>query len=194
MNLKGTTIGVALTGSFCTFKSVFAQIEYLVNAGADVYTIFSPAAQTFDTRFGDANDFLEKAKKLTGHDPILTIVDAEPIGPKAYLDVIIIAPCTGNTTAKLSLGITDTSVLMAAKAHIRNNKPLVLAIATNDGLGFNMKNIGLLLNSKNIYVVPFGQDDPVKKPQSLVAHMELIPETLALALEQKQLQPVLRQY
>lgn len=194
MNLEGTTIGIALTGSFCTYKKVFAQIENLVNAGADVYTIFSPASQTFDTRFGNAKDFLEKAKNLTGHDPILTIVDAEPIGPKSYLDILIVAPCTGNTAAKLSLGITDTPVLMAAKAHIRNNKPLVLAIATNDGLGFNMKNIGLLINSKNIYVVPFGQDDPVKKPNSLIAHMELIPETLVHALKEEQIQPVLRSY
>lgn len=194
MNLEGTTIGIALTGSFCTYKKVFAQIENLVNAGADVYTIFSPASQTFDTRFGNAKDFLERAKNLTGHDPILTIVDAEPIGPKSYLDILLIAPCTGNTAAKLSLGITDTPVLMAAKAHIRNNKPLVLAIATNDGLGFNMKNIGLLLNSKNIFVVPFGQDDPVKKPNSLIAHMELIPETLVHALKEEQIQPILRNY
>lgn len=194
MRFEGTTIGVALTGSFCTFKKVFEQIELLVKEGADVYTIFSTASQTFDTRFGEANYFLNYAKELTGHDPILTIPEAEPIGPKAYLDILIIAPCTGNTTAKLANGITDTPVLMAAKAHIRNEKPLVLAIATNDGLGFNMKNIGLLLNSKNIYFVPLGQDDYVKKPNSLVAHMELIPDTLTLALNKKQLQPVLKEY
>lgn len=194
MRFEGTTIGVALTGSFCTFKKVFEQIELLVKEGADVYTIFSTASQTFDTRFGEANYFLNYAKELTGHDPILTIPEAEPIGPKAYLDILIIAPCTGNTTAKLANGITDTPVLMAAKAHIRNEKPLVLAIATNDGLGFNMKNIGLLLNSKNIYFVPLGQDDFVKKPNSLVAHMELIPDTLTLALNKKQLQPVLKEY
>lgn len=194
MRFEGTTIGVALTGSFCTFKKVFEQIELLVKEGADVYTIFSTASQTFDTRFGEANYFLNYAKELTGHDPILTIPEAEPIGPKAYLDILIIAPCTGNTTAKLANGITDTPVLMAAKAHIRNEKPLVLAIATNDGLGFNMKNIGLLLNSKNIYFVPLGQDDYVKKPNSLVAHMELIPDTLTFALNKKQLQPVLKEY
>lgn len=194
MRFEGTTIGVALTGSFCTFKKVFEQIELLIKEGADVYTIFSTASQTFDTRFGEASYFLNYAKELTGHDPILTIPEAEPIGPKAYLDILIIAPCTGNTTAKLANGITDTPVLMAAKAHIRNEKPLVLAIATNDGLGFNMKNIGLLLNSKNIYLVPLGQDDFAKKPNSLVAHMELIPDTLTLALNKKQLQPVLKEY
>ena len=194
MRFEGTTIGVALTGSFCTFKKVFEQIELLIKEGADVYTIFSTASQTFDTRFGEASYFLNYAKELTGHDPILTIPEAEPIGPKAYLDILIIAPCTGNTTAKLANGITDTPVLMAAKAHIRNEKPLVLAIATNDGLGFNMKNIGLLLNSKNIYLVPLGQDDYAKKPNSLVAHMELIPDTLTLALNKKQLQPVLKEY
>ncbi len=194
MNLEGTKIGVALTGSFCTYKKVFAQIEALVTMGADVYTIFSDKAQTFNTRFGKAEDFLKKAKDLTGHDPILTIPDAEPIGPKAYLDLLIIAPCTGNTLAKLAYGMTDSPVLMAAKAHIRNKKPLVLAIATNDALGFNMKNIGLLLNSPDIYFVPLGQDDPVKKPNSLVAHMELIPDTISLALESKQIQPVFKEY
>ncbi|MDO5293138.1 MAG: dipicolinate synthase subunit B [bacterium] len=194
MKLEGTTIGVALTGSFCTYKKVFAQIEALVNMGADVYTIFSDKAQTFNTRFGTAEEFLKKAKELTGHDPILTIPDAEPIGPKSYLDILIIAPCTGNTLAKLAYGMTDSPVLMAAKAHIRNEKPLVLAIATNDALGFNMKNIGLLLNSPNIYFVPFGQDDVVKKPNSLIAHMELIPDVLEMGLDRKQMQPVLREY
>lgn len=194
MQLKGTTIGFALTGSFCTYKAVFEQMELLVKEGAIVYPIFSKAAQTYDTRFGKAADFMKRAKDITGNDPILTIPEAEPIGPKAYLDILLIAPCTGNTAAKLANGITDSSVLMAAKAHIRNNKPLVLAIATNDGLGMNMKNIGVLINTKNIYLVPFGQDDYIKKPNSLIAHMEFIPSTISMALEGKQLQPVLIEY
>ena len=194
MKLEGTKIGIALTGSFCMYKKVFEQIEALVALGADVYPIFSVKAQTLDTRFGKAKDFLQRAKDITGHDPILTIPDAEPIGPKSYLDILIIAPCTGNTLAKLAYGMTDSPVLMAAKAHIRNEKPLVLAIATNDALGFNMKNIGLLLNSTNIYFVPFGQDDIIKKPNSLIAHMDLVKPTLELALDRKQIQPVLKEY
>ncbi len=194
MLLEGTTIGFALTGSFCTYKAVFEQMELLVKEGAKVHPIFSKSAQTFDTRFGKAADFIKRAKDITGNEPIMTIPDAEPIGPKAYLDILLIAPCTGNTAAKLANGITDSAVLMAAKAHIRNNKPVVLAIATNDGLGMNMKNIGLLINTKNLFVVPFGQDDCVKKPNSLIAHMDLIPSTIALALEGKQLQPILLEY
>lgn len=194
MLLKGTTIGFALTGSFCTYKAVFEQMERLVAEGATVYPIFSKSSQEFDTRFGLASDFIKRAKDITGNDPILTIPDAEPIGPKAYLDVLLIAPCTGNTAAKLACGITDSPVLMAAKAHIRNNKPLVLAIATNDGLGMNLKNIGLLINTKNIYLVPLGQDDCIKKPNSLIAHMDSISDALQAALEGKQLQPVLKEY
>lgn len=194
MLLKGTTIGFALTGSFCTYKAVFKQMERLVAEGATVYPIFSKPSQEFDTRFGKASDFIKRAKDITGNDPIMTIPDAEPIGPKAYLDILLIAPCTGNTAAKLANGITDSPVLMAAKAHLRNNKPLVLAIATNDGLGMNLKNIGLLINTKNIYLVPLGQDDCIKKPNSLIAHMDSIPDAIKAALEGKQLQPVLKDY
>lgn len=194
MNLEGKKIGVALTGSFCTFDKMFLELQKLVDAKAEVYTILSNASQTITCRFGNPEYYLKKIKDITGNDPILTITDAEPIGPKAYLDALVILPCTGNTAAKLANGITDTPVLMAAKAHLRNNKPLVISISTNDGLGMNMKNIGLLLNSKNIYFVPFGQDSWKQKPNSLVAHTELLLPTLEAALMHKQYQPLLQSY
>ncbi len=194
MLFQGTQIGFAMTGSFCTYKAVFEQMELLVKEGAIVTPIFSRAPQEFESRFGTPNEFYQRAKDITGKEPILTIPGAEPIGPKGYLDVLVIAPCTGNTAAKLANGITDSSVLMAAKAHLRNGKPLVLAIASNDGLSMNLKNIGLLINMKNIYLVPFGQDDYVKKPNSLIAHMNAIPSTITAALEGKQIQPVLADY
>lgn len=191
MDLKGKKVGVALTGSFCTYEKIFTELKKLVDAGAQVYTIFSEASRTIKSRFGTPEEFLKKAEEITGRPPILSIETAEPIGPKGYLDVLVILPCTGNTAAKLANGITDTPVLMGAKAHLRNNKPLVISISTNDGLGMNMKNIGLLLNAKNIYFVPFGQDDSDKKPNSLVAHTELLLPTLEKALDNRQLQPVL---
>ena len=194
MNLKGKKIGVALTGSFCTFEKVFKELEKLKDLGADLYPILSDASQTITCRFGSPEIYMEKLKNITGRSPILCIEGAEPIGPSGYLDILVILPCTGNTAAKLANGITDTPVLMAAKAHLRNNKPLVISISTNDGLGMNMKNIGLLLNSKNIYFVPFGQDDCVKKPNSLVAHTKLLVPTLEVALEGKQYQPILLSY
>lgn len=191
MDLTGKKIGVAVTGSFCTFEMIFVELKKLVEAKAEVYTIFSDTSQTIESRFGKPEDFLKRAEEITGKSPILRIEEAEPIGPKGYLDVLVILPCTGNTTAKLANGITDTPVLMAAKAHLRNNKPLVISISTNDGLGMNMKNIGMLLNAKNIYFVPFGQDSPEKKPNSLVACTKQLIPTLELALEGKQLQPIL---
>lgn len=191
MSLSNKKIGIAFTGSFCTYKRIFEELEKLIAEGAEVYTIFSNASQTTDSRFGKAEDFMAKAEAITGKKPILTIAEAEPIGPKGYLDALAIFPCTGNTIAKLANGITDGPVLMAAKAHLRNEKPLILSISTNDALGMNMKNIGLLLNSKNIYFIPFGQDDYVKKPNSLIAHTELLIPTLTEALEGKQLQPVI---
>ncbi len=192
MSLINKKIGIAFTGSFCTYKRIFEELEKLIAEGVDVYTIFSNASQTLDSRFGKSADFMEKAEELTGHKPILTIPEAEPIGPKAYLDALVIFPCTGNTIAKLANGITDGPVLMAAKAHLRNEKPLILSISTNDALGMNMKNIGLLLNSKNIYFIPFGQDDYVKKPNSLIAHTEMIIPTIEAALEGKQIQPIIK--
>lgn len=191
MKIDGKRVGVALTGSFCTFSKIFPQLQALVDAGAEVTTIFSDAAGTIDSRFGEAAGFLKTAEGITGKKPVLTIAGAEPIGPKSLLDILVIFPCTGNTAAKLANGITDTPVLMAAKAHLRNEKPLVVSLSTNDGLGMNMKNIGLLLNAKNVYFVPFGQDDPVKKPNSLTAHTGMLIPTLELALEGKQIQPVL---
>lgn len=190
--LKGKKIGFALTGSSCNFEFVFPEIEKLAKKGADIYPIISHAVDTFDTRFGTAEEWKQKFRDITGKELISTIVDAEPVGPKLNLDVLIVAPCTGNTVAKLANAITDTSVTMACKAHLRNQKPLVLAIATNDGLGANAKNIGLLMNTKNVYLVPLGQDDPHNKPNSLIAKFELIEETMEKAIEGKQLQPVLK--
>lgn len=194
MELKGKKIGVAMTGSFCTFEKAFSELQKLRELGAELYPIFSDASQTISSRFGNPEVYTEKIKEITDRNPILCIEGAEPIGPGGYLDILVILPCTGNTAAKLANGITDTAVLMAAKAHLRNNKPLVISISTNDGLGMNMKNIGLLLNTKNIYFVPFGQDDCEKKPNSLVAHTELLCPTLEKALENKQYQPILLSY
>ena len=191
MNIKGKHVGVAFTGSFCTYEKVWIELEKLVEKGAHVQTIFSDSANTIDSRFGKANDFVKKAEKITGKKPMLTIEEAEPIGPKSLLDILILFPCTGNTIAKLANGITDSPSLMAAKAHLRNNKPLLVSISTNDALGMNMKNIGLLLNAKNIYFVPFGQDDPEKKPNSMIAHTKLLIPALEAALEGRQYQPVI---
>lgn len=192
MELQGKKIGVAFTGSFCTYERVFIELKNLVQEGAQVQTIFSNAAQSIDSRFGNAEDFVKEAEKITGIAPMLTIAQAEPIGPKGLLDLLVILPCTGNTIAKLANGITDTPVLMAAKAHLRNEKPLLLSISTNDALGMNMKNIGLLLNAKHVYFVPFGQDNTEKKPNSMIAHTELLVPAAKAALEGKQYQPVIQ--
>lgn len=192
MKKYDTTVGFAITGSFCTFDKITLVLEQLVEDGAHVIPIFSVNAQTLDTRFGQADEFVERIEKITGHEAIRTIEGAEPIGPKGYLDILVIAPCTGNTMAKLCNGITDTPVLMAAKAHLRNEKPLVISMSSNDALGMNLKNIGMLMNMKNIYFVPFGQDNYVKKPNSMIAHVELIGETIEEALKGKQLQPLVR--
>lgn len=191
MELKGKKIGVALTGSFCTYKKVFQELEKLAEEGAQIQTIFSDAAQSIDSRFGKAEDFVKEARRITGRKPMLTISEAEPIGPESLLDLLILFPCTGNTIAKLANGITDTPALMAAKAHLRNEKPLLLSISTNDALGMNMKNIGLLLNAKHIYFIPFGQDNPQKKPNSMIAHTELLIPAAKAALEGKQYQPLI---
>lgn len=190
MTLSGKKVGVALTGSYCTYDTVFPQIEQLVRDGNDVTTIFSDRSQITDTRFGKAEDFLNKAKTITGKDPITTIVGAEKIGPNNLFDIVIIAPCTGNTLAKLANAITDSPVLMAVKSQLRNGKPVVIAMATNDALSNNLKNIGLLLGSKNVFFVPFSQDNYKSKPYSMVAHFDLMLPTLAEALEGRQLQPI----
>ena len=191
MTLENIKIGFAMCGSFCTFKKVIEEIENLKKTGAIIYPIMSEVAYSTDTRFGTSEDFRRQISDITQNSIIKTVKEAEPIGPKGYLDVLVIAPCTGNTLAKLAQGIADSSVTMAAKAHLRNQKPLVLAVSTNDGLGNAAKNIGSLMNYKNIYLVPFGQDDCIKKPNSLVADMTKIEETVIQALNGKQLQPVL---
>lgn len=185
------TIGFGITGSFCTFSKVIPQMKLLVEEGYLVIPILSENASSTDTRFGEAADHLARMEQITGHPPILTIPDAEPIGPQKRLDLLLIAPCTGNTIAKLANGIADTTVTLAAKSHLRNNRPLVLAVSTNDGLGANAKNIGTLLARKHIYMVPFGQDDHLEKENSLVADFELIPRTVSAALRKKQIQPIL---
>lgn len=185
-------IGIAVTGSYCTFAKMFKELEQLTETGANFYTIFSYNAASTDSRFGNCEEFVKRATDLTGKPPITTIPDAEPIGPKSMFDILVIAPCTGNTLSKLANGISDTPVLMAAKAHLRNNKPLVISLSTNDALGMNLKNIGILLNTKNIYFVPFGQDDYIKKPNSMIAHVDLIADTIEKALEGKQIQPVIK--
>ncbi|MDU5083420.1 dipicolinate synthase subunit B [Tissierella carlieri] len=191
MLLKDVKVGIAITGSFCTFETILVEIERLVNEGADVYPIMSYNANDFDTRFGLAKEWKDKITKATGKEIISTIQDAEGIGPGNFLDIIVVAPCTGNTLAKLANAITDTPVCMAFKAHLRNNKPAIIAISTNDGLSGNAKNLGMLLDKKNVYFVPFGQDDPVKKSTSLIAHYDMIIPTIIEALKNKQIQPLL---
>lgn len=186
------TIGIAITGSYCTYRKIFGELKHLSETGANLYTIFSEKAATTDSRFGKSKDFLALAEELSGKPPIVTIPDAEPIGPKSLFDILVIAPCTGNTLSKLANGISDTPVLMAAKAHLRNNRPLVIFLSTNDALGMNLKNIGILLNTKNIYFVPFGQDDYIAKPNSMIAHVELLEDTIEKALQGRQIQPVIK--
>lgn len=191
MDIKGKKVGIAMCSSFCVFDKIYDKISALEDMGAEVYTIFSDSVMNIENRFGKGEDFSKKVKDITGREPILSIADAEPIGSEGYLDVLSLCPCTGNTAAKLANGITDSPVLMAAKGHLRNGKPLVIFISTNDGLGMNMKNIGLLMNTKNIYFVPFKQDDAIKKPNSLISDSEKIISALELALDGKQMQPVL---
>lgn len=193
-DLKGLKLGVALCGSFCTFKKAVELIEELVNLGVDVYPVMSFNAYSISTRFGDANDFIEKIEALTGRPIIHSIKDAEPLGPKHIIDALLIAPCTGNTLAKLSHAITDTPVLLAAKSLMRNGSPIVIAISTNDGLGLSLQNIGLTIPNQNVYFVPFGQDDPIKKPTSLVADLSKTVATLEKALNKEQIQPIVISY
>ncbi|MCM1246003.1 MAG: dipicolinate synthase subunit B [Roseburia sp.] len=192
VDLSNKNIGVAITGSYCTYEKVFTELKRLAETGADLYPIFSDHASTTDSRFGKCDDFLKRAEEITGKKPITTIPDAEPIGPNALFDILVIAPCTGNTLSKLANGISDTPVLMAAKAHLRNNRPLVVALSTNDALGMNLKNIGILLNTKNIYFIPFGQDNYKSKPNSMIAHIEFLTDTIEQALKGRQLQPVIQ--
>ena len=189
--LSECKIGFGITGSFCTFDKILPQIKLLKDKGANITPVFSYNSQNFNTRFYEAKDFVRDVKNITGNEGFFTIQDSEKVGPGKLFDVMIIAPCTGNTLAKLANGITDTPVLMAAKAHLRNEKPLVIAISTNDGLSMNFQNVGRLMNIKNIYFVPFGQDSFNNKPTSMVADFSLIPYALESALKGEQLQPII---
>ena len=191
MDLSSKTIGFAMTGSFCTFRRVLKELETLSETGATIIPIMSRNAYETDTRFGTSEYFKGELLRICKNPILHTVRDAEPIGPKGYLDLLIIAPATGNTLAKLASGIADTSVTMAAKAHLRNQKPVLLAVSTNDGLSGAAKNIGTLLNRSHYFFVPFGQDDCEKKPRSLVSDMQKILPAAEAALEKKQLQPIL---
>ncbi|WP_028986608.1 dipicolinate synthase subunit B [Thermicanus aegyptius] len=191
MKLEGKTIGFGLTGSHCTYDEVLPEMEKLVREGVRVIPVVTYTVANTDTRFGTSEDWLNQIRAITGEEILTTIPEAEPFGPGKTLDLMLIAPCTGNSISKLAHAMTDNAVLMAAKATMRNQRPVVVAISTNDGLGLNAANIAKLISSKLIYFVPFGQDAPTTKPQSLVAKMDLIKETCETALEGKQIQPVL---
>ena len=191
MTLSEMRIGCAMTGSFCTFKAVFDAWRALKATGAALTPIMSFNAASVDTRFYPASAAVAEFASITGKKPLATLQAVEPIGPKKLLDVLVIAPCTGNTLAKLAGGIADTPVTLAAKSHLRNGRPLVVAVSSNDALAQNAKNIGQLLAMRNIYFVPFAQDDPAGKPNSLVARFETLPETVKYALEGRQIQPIL---
>lgn len=192
--LKGKRIGVALTGSHCTIEAILPQLEKMALAGAELFPILSPAVQSTDTRFGTAAAVRQKIEQITGRQPWISIADVEPIGPQKLLDLLLIAPCSGNTMAKLANGIVDTAVLMAAKAQLRNGRALLISISTNDGLSLNAPNLARLISMKNIFMVPFGQDNPAEKPNSLVAKAGLIIPAAEEALNGRQLQPVLVSY
>lgn len=189
--MRSERVGFALCGSFCTHDKVLRELEKLCGEYETVLPIVSEICQYTNTRFGTAEDFIARVEKLTGRTIVGSVSEAEPIGPKGLLDVLVIAPCTGNTLGKLACGITDTAVTMAAKAHLRNDRPVVVAMASNDGLSGAARNIGELLGRKNYYFVPFGQDDPERKPCSLMADFTRIGETVDAALQGRQLQPLL---
>ncbi|MBR5273099.1 MAG: dipicolinate synthase subunit B [Clostridia bacterium] len=189
--MENINIGFAMCGSFCTFSKSIPQLELLVEKGFNVYPIMSETAYSTDTRFGAAQYFIDKIESLTNKKIINSIYYAEPIGPKKLLDILVVAPCTGNTLAKISYGIADSSVTMAVKSHLRNQKPVLLAVSTNDALGNAAKNIGSLMNFKNVYFVPMGQDDYVNKPNSIVADFDSIYPAMMSALEGKQHQPLI---
>ncbi|MBR2715887.1 MAG: dipicolinate synthase subunit B [Ruminococcus sp.] len=190
--MSKTCVGYAMCGSFCTFSKAIREMKNLINMGYDVLPIMSETASSTDTRFGKAKDFIEEIENMTEKKIVNSINMAEPIGPKKMCDVLVVSPCTGNTLGKISWGITDTAVTMAVKSHLRILRPVVLCVATNDALSASAQNIGRLLNTKNVYFVPFSQDDPINKPNSLVAHFDLIPESVEYALKGQQIQPVIR--
>ena len=191
MSLNGKRIGFGLTGSHCTYDAIYPEIEKLVNAGAEVLPIVTFTVKSTETRFGKGEDWIERIEVLTGKKAIDSIVSAEPLGPKVPLDCMVIAPITGNSMSKFANAMTDSPVLMAAKATLRNQRPVVLGISTNDALGLNGVNLMRLMATKNIYFIPFSQDDPVKKPNSMVARMTMLSQSIEEALDGKQLQPVI---
>ncbi len=192
MNLQGKKIGFCLTGSFCTFDRVVPEMKRLIDMGADVIPIMSENAYSWDTKFGSAVKWREEIEETTGREIINSVIDAEPIGPgKIPLDILVVAPATGNTLAALAIGLTNGPVTMACKAHWRNGKPIVIGISTNDGLGASGLNIAFLHNKELTFLVPYGQDSPYSKQKSLVAHFEFLPDTIRAALDGKQYQPVL---
>ncbi|WP_430785841.1 dipicolinate synthase subunit B [Virgibacillus flavescens] len=194
MTLEGKRIGFGVTGSHCTYDEVFPQIERLMKEKAIVVPIVTYTVRNTDTKFGKAEDHIEKIEALTGKTVISTMPGAEPLGPKEPLDCMVIAPLTGNSMSKLANALTDSPVLMAAKATMRNRKPVVLGISTNDALGLNGINLMRLMSSKYMYFIPYGQDDPYKKPNSLVSHMDLLVDTVKAALLFEQIQPVIMPY
>ena len=191
MDFSNYNIGLGITGSFCTFAKARKEIQRLCDMGANVVPVFSFNAQTCDTRFGSAKDYVDGICEITGNEGIRTICAAEPIGPNNFLDIMVIAPCTGTTLARLAVGLSDTPVTLAAKSLLRVGRPVVIAVSTNDGLGASGENIARLYQRKHYYFVPYGQDDPQAKPQSLKARFALLPAALDAALEGRQLQPVL---
>ena len=189
--LKGKKIGFCLTGSFCTFKIVINQMKKIIESGAEIIPIMSFNSYKLNTKYGKAKEFISEIEEITNRKIIHTIQDAEPIGPKHLTDLMVIAPCSGNTLAKLANGIADTPVLMATKSHLRNGNNVVIGVSTNDGLSTNAINIGTLLNRNHFYFVPFKQDNPITKPRSLVFNPNMIVKTIEYALENEQIQPII---
>ena len=188
--MNDITVGFALCGSFCTFDKVIKEIEFLIKKNFNVIPIMSYEASGTDTRFGKATDFINKLERITNNKVIKTISDAEPIGPKKLLDILIVAPCTGNTLGKLANGIFDTPVTLSVKSHLRNQRPVLIGVSTNDALGASAKNIGILMNVKNIFFVPMSQDDCKTKPNSIVAEFDYIYDSMLYALKKEQIQPI----
>lgn len=192
MKLEKIKVGLAVTGSFCTFNNFIGHIKELAAEAESVTPIFSESMSGFDTRFNTGKDRKDIVEAITGNAAITTVTEAESIGPESLFDVLVVAPCTGNTLAKLAASITDSTVTMAVKAHLRNNRPVVIGVSTNDGLGGNAKNLGALLNTKNIYFIPFYQDDPVNKEKSLTFVSDLTIDTILRAINGKQIQPLIQ--
>ena len=191
MNIENLNIGVGITGSYCTFQAMLELLKELKEKGANITPIMSYNAYENDTRFGTANDYISKVEEICNHKVLNSIVEVEPIGPKKLLDILLVLPCTGNTISKIANAISDTPVTCGVKSQLRNQKPVLLAISTNDALSGNAQNIGKLLNTKNIYFVPFGQDDPINKPTSIIYIKDKVIESIESAIQNKQLQPII---